>query len=73
MNGEKSARHSTRKQTRRGEAFCFTLDHAAIAALRRMQEGPRAAGRLISQLLLSEEARREERARMTVKAAQRQG
>ena len=49
---------------RRGVAKQFTLDFDAVAVLEALAPGPKAQGRLISELLRAEMCRREERARL---------
>ena len=49
---------------RRGVPKQFTIDHDAVQVLEALAAGPKAQGRLISELLRAEVCRREERARM---------
>ena len=53
-----------RKPTRRGIATCMTLDPVADELLRDMAGGAKTMGRFVSQLVLAEHSRREERARL---------
>jgi hypothetical protein len=49
---------------RRGVAKLLTIDRDAVEALETLAVGPKAQGRVVSELLRAEMCRREERARM---------
>ena len=49
---------------RRGVPKQFTIDQDAATVLVELAHGPKAQGRLISELIRAEKSRREERARM---------
>ena len=49
---------------RRGKVKQLTLDYDAVAVLEALAPGPKAQGRLMSELLRAEVSRREERTRL---------
>ena len=49
---------------RRGKVKQITLEYDAVAVLEALAPGPKAQGRLVSELLRAEVSRREERARL---------